>query len=283
MKIGCVIVTYNVGEQIINTFNSIYNQVDKIIFVDNNSDTITQEILKKLVGKNENCQVVFNEKNEGIAKAINIGIKKLLFEGIDFILTLDHDSIASENMIIEMLNVYEELKYINKVGILSPAIYDINKKDYLTYVNSNTFQIITEPIQSGSLISKELINNIGYFNERLYIYYVDTEFAYKANLKGYKNIQCNKSILYHEEGKKTKHKLAGKIIYYNNYSEFAIYYRARNNVYMLIKYWIYFSSKDRLIKDLILITFFDNKKILKLKYHFKGIFDGLKFLISKET
>lgn len=282
MKIGCIIITYKIGEKILETFNSIYNQVDKVIFVDNDSNTDTKNILSELNNKYKNCDVIFNEKNEGIAKALNIGIKKLLLDDIDFILTLDHDSIASQNMINEMECIYNKLKDKEKIGILSPAIYDINKEDYLTDVNSDEYQIIKEPIQSGSLIDVNIFNEVGLYNEDLFIYYVDTELCYRSNLNGYKNIQCNKAIMCHEEGKKSCHSVLGKKIYYNNYSDLAIYYRARNGVYMKKKYKLYFSSKHVIYKDIIKIILCDKKPYNKLLVHFHGIFEGMKLTRRKE-
>lgn len=282
MKIGCVIITYNIEEAVIETFNSIYNQVDKVVFVDNNSNKATKSTLCKLNDEYNNCEVILNEKNEGIARALNIGIKKLLSYDMDFILTLDHDSITAKNMISEMISIYQKLKDKEKVGILSPAIYDLNKKDYLTEVNSEEYQIIKEPIQSGSLINTNIFKDDILYNEKLFIYYVDTDLCYRSNLKGYKNIQCNNVIMYHEEGKKSCHLIFGKKLYYNNYSEFAIYYRARNGIYMKKNYKSYFSSGYVIYKDIIKILFFDKKPYKKLVAHLRGIFDGIKLTKRKE-
>lgn len=276
MNVCCVIVTFNISEDILKTYKSIRAQVTNIIFIDNNSNDNTKFIIKDICDKDDGCDFIFNDENEGIAKALNAGIKKSLENyDADFILTLDHDSVASEDMIKNMLSIYKNHNFKDKIAILSPAIYDINKKDYLTHVNNAEFQEIKEPIQSGSLIKREVFENVGLYNESMFIYYVDTEFCYRTYLKGYNIVQCNKAMLYHEEGKKSSHNVLGKIIYYNNYSEFAIYYRARNNIYMIKKYQSIFSSKDRLVKDFIKILFFDNNKIISLSAHFKGIRAGI--------
>lgn len=276
MKIGCVIVTYNIGKDIIKTYEAIKEQVEKIIFVDNNSDDITKISIEKICKDNKECLAIFNDNNYGIAEALNLGIKELLKEKFDFILTLDQDSIAEENMIKKMLMCYDSLKLKYNIGIISPAIYDINKRDFLVNVNNQEYEIINEPIQSGSLIRTELFDTIGYYNNDLFIYYVDTDFCYKALQYGYKCIQCNTTILKHEEGKKSIHKVFGKNIFYNNYSNFAIYYRARNNICMMYKYRNMFTSKDRVLKDLIKIVLFDKNKYLSVYIHLKGILDGIK-------
>ena len=47
-KICATIITYNCGESFINTFNSVYNQVNKIVIVDNGSEKTTIDLLKRL-------------------------------------------------------------------------------------------------------------------------------------------------------------------------------------------------------------------------------------------
>ena len=283
MKICCVIVTYNIGKQILNTYNAVKNQVNQVIFVDNDSNNETKEIIEEICATHENCEVIFNDKNEGIAKALNIGINESINKfNADFILTLDHDSVAAENMISKMMQIYEVYEKKQNIAILCPAVYDINKKDYLTEVNNNEFQLIKEPIQSGSLIRKEVFKNVGLYNEELFIYYVDTDLCYRALSKGYNMVQCNKAVLYHEEGKKVAQKIGNKIIYYNQYSSAAVYYRARNHIYMLKNYFKPFTSKNRLIIDFIKILIFDCNKLGKIKFHLKGIFDGIRLFIVRQ-
>ena len=274
-NIYCIIITYNIGKKIEETYNSIRSQVNNIIFVDNYSDEETINILKKILNKNSTCKVIFNQKNEGIAKALNIGIKEAILEGADFILTLDHDSDAKKNMVINMINVYDNLKSKYNIGMINPIIYDINKKDYLTKINDELYQFVKQPIQSGSLIPIEAFNKMGFFNEQMFIYYVDTEFSYRLLNKGYNLIQCNKAILYHEEGKKALHKILTKKFYYNNYNEFAVYYKAKNYIYMKRNYRSKFHDKYRLSKDFFKILMFDKAPTKKIIAHFKGIYDGM--------
>ena len=47
-RICAVIVTYNCGENFLNTFKSVENQVDKIVIVDNGSTENTIRMLNKL-------------------------------------------------------------------------------------------------------------------------------------------------------------------------------------------------------------------------------------------
>lgn len=274
-RIAALIVTYNIDEKIEKGYEAIRDQVDKIIFVDNGSNINTIKVLNDIMNRDNKVEVIFNKENLGIAKALNSGIERIKGKGFDFVITLDHDSEPSKNMIKKMILRYEELKSIENIGIICPAIYDINKEDYLTHVSNCKYEFVLDPIQSGSLYIMSLFDDVGKFNEKMFIYYVDTEFNYRVINANYKILQCNDVVLNHEEGKKTKKKILGKFIYYNNYSEFAIYYRAKNNVYMLRNHRDVFTSKDRLVKDLVKIVFFDENRVSKIKAHLKGIKDGI--------
>lgn len=271
-----IIISYNIGKDIYKCLNSIENQVNEVVIIDNASNSSTQNVLNN-IENNTNVKVIYNGSNCGIAKALNQGVMYALSKGYKFVLTLDHDSIASSDMIFQMLSLYESFSEQYNIGIVAPMVYDINKKAYITnQIDDNQlYNEVYEPIQSGCLINIEVFQKVGFFNENLFIYYVDTEFCYKLQKHKYKILMCKYAKLLHEEGKKERRKIFFVTKYYNNYNSSAVYYRARNNIYMLKNYNKFFTSKDRLIKDFLLITLFDRNKLTKLRYFFKGILDGV--------
>lgn len=277
-KVSCVIITYNIGEEIVDNYKSIKQQVNEVIFVDNNSNEVTKKILNDIIKENSNTKLISNSDNFGIAKALNLGIEEAMKSKPKFILTLDHDSVMQNDGIEKMINIYKEMSSKYKIGILSPTIYDINKGEYLTSTNDEDYQIAKVCIQSGALLNVDLLNDIGFYNEELFIYYVDTELCYRATRNSYVFIQCNEVKLLHEEGKKSRHFILGKEFYYLNYNEFAIYYRARNYIYMLKNYFSEFNYEDKMLiaKDLIKIILFDRNKIRSAKAHLKGIVHGVR-------
>lgn len=271
-KICAVIITYNIDEKIIEVVKSIEYQVDKVIIVDNASEERTIKILNS-INKNNKIKIIFEESNVGIAKALNDGIKLAQKLEYDWVLTLDHDSICERNMINKMINVS---KLVNdNIGIITPQIYETTKKDYISrkVCDSSLYTYVKDCIQSGSLINIKVFDEIGFFNEELFIYHVDFDFCQRLLKKNYKVIQCNKVTLYHEEGYKIPKKLFLKKVFYNNYSSTAIYYITRNTVYMAQNYSFFYLK--RIIKDLIYIILYDKKKIEKLSYWKKGLYDGI--------
>lgn len=274
LKVSAVIITYNIDEKIIKVVNSIINQVENVIIVDNNSEKSTIKILNSFE-QNTKIKVIYNNKNYGIAKALNVGIKRAKDLGSRWVLTMDHDSICNEKMIENMFSAIDTLKDKDKIAILAPRVYEIRKQKFISKEKElqKPYIDIKDCIQSGSLYNIEVFNKIGYFNEELFIYHVDYEFCERVLKAGYRVIQCNNTILNHEEGYKEKKKLLGITTYYNNYSDAAIYYITRNTVYMSRYYSITYIK--RIIKDFVYILLFDKKRQEKIGYWNKGLKDGI--------
>ena len=279
--ISCIIVTYNTDENIINVIDSLEKQVSQIIIVDNGSNDKTKNILNKFL-KTENIDIIYNYDNYGIAKALNIGIKRALEYKSDWILTLDHDSILDKDMISKMLNFYNNLldEEKKKVGILAPEILDVSiNRSYYNIEENISYKKVEHVIQSGSLIKASIFKDIGFFNEKLFIYYVDTEFCFNVRKHRYEIFMVKEAILFHEEGKKERRIFCGLEFTYDNYSNQAIYYISRNSIYMFRKYKkITFIM--RIIYDFIKILLAEPKRI---KYLFYGIKDGVLKIYGKKS
>lgn len=273
-KVCALIITYNIDEKIIEVTNSIINEVEGVVIVDNASNPQTIKLLKEL-NENSRVNIIFNKRNCGIAKALNQGAKFAKQNKYDWILTLDHDSICGKGMVKDMLDCRTECKMKENIGILTPRIFETHKQDFISkkgYDNCKYIRV-SDCIQSGSLIKVDVFDKIGYFNEQLFIYHVDFDFCQRLLKANYDIVQCNNVILYHEEGYKIPKKILGKKVFYNNYSSPATYYITRNTIYMCKTYSIFYIK--RVIKDFVFITLFDNSKIERLRYFFKGIHDGL--------
>lgn len=68
-EILAVIVSYNCDDKILRCYNSIKQQVDKVVIVDNFSqDEKSKQYLKQL---STEAEIIYNDSNYGIAKALN--------------------------------------------------------------------------------------------------------------------------------------------------------------------------------------------------------------------
>jgi|SRR5579871_233717 len=283
-RVLAVIVTYNIGKAIRHCFDSINNQVEHVIVVDNGSDEITCRELRQIAESNP-ITLIINDRNEGLAHAYNQAVQWAKNKGFQWILTLDHDSQATPGMVNKLLDGYATLdrQGVQDVGVIGANPYDVNLHNYLFYgPPEGQDQLVedNEAISSGSLIRIEIFDKVGLFNEDLFIYYVDTDFCKRSIQSGFRVFVCRAAKLLHREGRKTRHKFLWRHAYYDHYSMTARYYIMRNSVYMIKKYsfsWIelYWIGR-RLCLDHLKILVFDDERFATLWCSFKGLMDGLR-------
>ena len=274
-----VIVVYNSENKISEVVKSVITQVGKIVIIDNGSDKETLISLAELE-KNPILEVIYNLDNRGIAGALNQGVRKALVNGYSWILTLDHDSIPDKHM-VKILTDHSYLvrsQYPDvKIGILAPLPYDVNAKIKLKKIESKKdFVEVDMVISSGSLINIEVFDKGRVFNEKLFLYSVDDDFCARLRKADYKIFLVKRALLFHSEGKKEKRRILFKTAFYDNYQPSAYYYIFRNGIYMSKTYKSYFKIVfNRMIKDLLKIILFGDKKTKALQLSFIGIIDGV--------
>lgn len=269
-KIATVIVLYNPDlDRLYENINAVIRQTDCVILVDNNSSNIEQ--IKKMYSSNSKIHFIFNDKNEGIAKALNQGIE-LCSEGYEWVLTLDQDSVVPDTMIFE----YKKYLSLKNVGILTPLICDRNQK--IKYNPKSEYEYLDRCITSGSLTNIAVWDKCGKFDERMFIDVVDFEYCYRITWAGYKIIRINSVQLLHECGKIREIRILGYPIKIFNHSALRKYYFARNWAYVKKKH----SKKIPIIfivKQYIVligkILLFENRKFFKIKAVIQGLIDGL--------
>lgn len=280
-SVAAVIITYNVEDDFKDRINKLKGKVDEIIVVDNGSRDKTISMLKEL---EKEITIIHLKENKGIACALNIGIKYSIEKRYDWILTLDHDSIVTDNMIKNMLTCYEKLdkELKEKVAMLVPV--HVEEKEYKSSANISTTdssesydEVLTE-ITSGALTKAQIYKNIGMYDEKLFIDLVDHDYCLYLNKKGFKIIQVKSSILIHNLGDSIQKSFFGLKMTPTNHSPLRRYYMSRNRHYIWDKYkndfpkWV-LSDKRRFITENLKIILFENSKIEKFKYIKNGIRD----------
>lgn len=280
-SVAAVIITYNVENDFKERINRLKGKVDEIIVVDNGSKAETINMLNEL---EREVTVIYLEDNKGIASALNKGIKYSIEKGYNWILTLDHDSIITDNMIKNMLTCYEglnnELK--EKVAMLVPV--HVEEKEYQNGSNineekaSNSYIEVLTEITSGALTKAEIYKNVGMYDEKLFIDLVDHDYCLSLNKKGFKIIQVNNATLIHNLGESVRKSILGLKMIPTNHSPLRRYYMSRNRHYIWEKYkedfpsWV-LTDKRRFITENLKIVLFEDNKIEKFKYIKRGIKD----------
>lgn len=276
-ELVCVIVSYNIGEEIYKCYDSIKKQVDKVIIVDNGSDAETIKVLKN-IDKDKNCEVIFLKENYGIAYALNIGAKTAVKGGYKWIITMDNDSQASKDMVKVMMDVYNNLIKSEKDKVVSIAPRFISEGEKICKEEKNIYSYENLVITSGNIVNLDIFEEIGYFKEDYFIDYVDNEFCLRILESGKKIIQVNNAILKHKLGNSLEKKILCKTIKSTNHSPVRRYYLTRNSLdvqkrYKHLNIKHINNTKRVLLKFMLEILLVEGEKYKKLKYMWKGYRD----------
>jgi rhamnosyltransferase len=286
-NVCCIIVTYNTGAELLRCFDSIREQVKRVIIVDNGSDEETTSVLNDVEKAHSNVTIFYEQENLGIAAALNIGVKYALEKGYEWILMLDHDSEAKPGMVEKLLNAYDSLvsQHIDNIAIIGANLFDTNIKEYQylqEMFRGSDIKEVTHALTSGSLINAGVFEKTGFFNELLFLYYVDDDFCLRCRNSGWRIYACRDAVLLHQEGRKEIRKFLWKRFVCRNYNHQAIYYISRNSIYMLKKYFKchQYYNCYKIIKHLcsqaVQIILFAETRFELLDFMIKGIYDGIK-------
>lgn len=253
MRLAAVVIWYNpkTVSNLIQNIESYSKFIEKVYIVDNSAEN-NEELAKKI----SNAIYIPNNKNLGIATAQNIGCKRAMNDGFDWVLTMDQDSMFAENHFSEYLALADTAFIQDKSACcFAPMIVDPSKqilpvsvliksqvKKLLKYTLGKDFskpKITRPPVEypervyaSGNIINLTMWNSIGQFDDSLFIDEVDHEFCIRVKLNDFKIVRFNNVSLIHSLGAR-KRTFFLKCSYHN---DFRLFYIFRNKLIVYKRY-----------------------------------------------
>lgn len=262
-----VVVSFNGGKKTLETIDRLKGHVGRIQIVDNASSNEDITLLKTVV---DNKKVFFTQfyENKGIGVALNHGIDVARENGFDWLLTMDQDSLVSEFFID---NYCLALNENSNLVCLTPNISINGLKSEL----EDSF--VDYAITSGNLVRMNVFDDIGPYNEELFIDCIDFDFSLRLRNAGHKIKRIESSLMVHELGEARKlPKIVGR--FYVRHSPVRRYYMFRNLLYMIEMHsfkFPFFIAK-LLVTHVILfifIPFYDKHPLVSFKFVFQGLRD----------
>jgi rhamnosyltransferase len=277
-KIAAVVVLYNPNDQVIANIKAIINQVSKLFLIDN-SDKINIPLIeecKSMNGIDYECV----ESNIGIAAALNIGAKKAITGGFQYLLTMDQDSQASPEMVKKLLQTIESSP---EIGIVTAE--HVNP-DFQKEPDEKNVKEILYTITSGNLVNLSAFQKVGGFLEELFIDHVDHEYCLRLNQNGYKILKNSFAVVYHKVGDTKRRKFLIFYFYTTNHSGIRLYYRTRNRLYVNNLYRKKFPNyideeRKNMVKEYLGILLFENNLWNKIKMIYLGYLHFRKGILGK--
>lgn len=276
MKLAGVVVWYNPCRNDVKNIESYIGELDKLYIFDNSESKEN----RNLIPNSSKIEYISNQKNLGIATALNIAANKAINEGYLYLLTMDQDSKFKKNDLKKMKALVDQID-LSRIGIISPWHNTKLKIDKPQAKIDYPIDVMT----SGNIINLDIFKKIKGFKDFLFIDGVDIEFCLNLKKHGYKIMRLNTIELSHDLGNIFYRNFLGKEFMCDNHNYLRIYYMARNYRYIRKNYRSIapeFCDKLVKIKGLIFkIIFFEDDKFRKLKSIVLGILDYKKSKYGK--
>jgi rhamnosyltransferase len=278
-EVCAVVVTYHPDDAVLDNLAAIRPQVQGLVVVDNGSREERRSLLR-LASREWHFKLIENGENMGIAAALNTGVKWAEEEGYTWTALFDQDSTAPFGFIETMLRAFERSRRRDKIALLVPRYVDSRRGNSLSaiYAGNGSLQVA---MTSGSLIPMSIFRQEGLFEENLFIGGVDYEYCLRLRRKGYTVEECTEAVLLHAPASFTDCRVKGvRLFSTSNYSAPRRYYRDRNTIWIIRKYWTRYPAfvlrmlSDSL-KDVIKIILAENNKRQKVLHMALGMRDGL--------
>lgn len=224
MQTGIVIVNYNDYESTFKLVENIkkYKILEKIVIVDNNSREEEKEKLRTI--KHKKVKIIENSENKGYSYAINIGAKYLisLYGKCNIIVSNSDVIIKDEKHIKELLKtlfdkdvavsspvIFENGK-LNRgwklttpkqdILMMLPKVYSFFERKYRYYKEEHYMEKTSiVDVVSGCffLIKSTVLEEIGFLDENVFLYYEENILAKKLKKLKLKSVINNEVVIIH--------------------------------------------------------------------------------------
>jgi len=285
-KSASVIVLYQPDWDLLDqVVDAISEQSQETLVIDN-SPVDNEMLFKARFERFDHIRYRWLGGNFGIAYAQNRGIEDAKALGCAFVIFFDQDSIPDKTMVESLKDKFLFLEQQGiQVGIVGPrassrATDQPYKAKFAT--GKDVFSGVTEIqqlISSGSLIKVSTFDEVGLFEERLFIDIVDFEWCWRAHyVHGFKHFIIEDTVLSHMFGEKEQRVLGFRITVP---TAFRIYYQFRNYVVLLRRkyvplYWKVSNGVKLSVKFVLFPVICDNKSEY-LRRSIAGIREGLRY------
>jgi GT2 family glycosyltransferase len=289
-----ILLNWNQGELTLACLDSLaecsYPNI-RIVLVDNGS---TDDSLARIREKYPELEIIENGENLGYSPANNHGIEHALAHGAEHVLLLNNDTVVAADFLEPLVETAESSPHI---GVVSPKIYYFDEPEQIWYgggyidwktgltahrrVGQTDKQqdMAIEDVNFVSacamFVKREVLESVGFLDERFFIYYDDTDWCARITQAGYRCLYVPQSRIWHKVSS-----VMGVA------SPLTAYYMARNeilfiqnNTHGFRKFWLTGRAIARQVLTLWRYSIQSNHESLKLNR--AAILVGLRHALTR--
>lgn len=237
-EVSIVIPNYNGKHFLEDCLRSVFAQNIKdqeVIVVDNGSTDGSLEYLDNF----PEVRVISLDQNYGFCHAVNVGIKA---SESPFVILLNNDTEVEKDFAAELLRAIKSDKKIfscssRMIQFHNRAFMD-DAGDYYCALGwafgrgkGRKIEDYDRPAKifascaGAAIYRKEMLETLGYFDEKHFAYLEDIDIGYRARISGYRNVYEPKAVVYH----------VGSGFSGSAHNAFKVKLSSRNNIYLVYK------------------------------------------------
>ena len=257
-----IVVTYRPDITALLKLLGQLNKETDFLVIDNGSRNIGK--LAESIIVYDRCQDLIRlDENEGLARALNIGISWTIQNNFKYLFLFDQESSLCDLFDSRMIGAYHDANKQSNHGIaaVGPRIINTQTMRQTPFKLFNRFMLRSDRffadtkshfiadflITSGTMLILKHIEEIGSMKESYFIDNVDLEWCFRAKSKGFDLMGTDDALLYHAIGERSISPLvrAGIMAQHN---PARTYYSSRNRTHL---YTVPYSPLGWKIRDMI--------------------------------
>jgi rhamnosyltransferase len=255
LPVVAVISAFNPDMDVVRRVVDLAQSLDLVIVVDDSgiNRASSEPDIWDISVLPKNLRVRRNDKNSGIAAALNTGIREALRSGTEYVLTLDQDTSIPLEVISALHSALDSRSQVDG-QFLAAAPDSVNNSRYAcTHAVSGALCSI-EVIQSGLMIRRAAFRLVGFFREDLFIDAVEVEYMIRMHREKQHVLLVPNLDLTQPLGSPLRIERWGRTFETSNHAAFRRYYITRNRIVLLLKFgwreprWAWVSGR-RLVRQ----------------------------------
>ena len=204
-----VITSFRPDARLLAAFRALQPQVTSVVVVDDGSPDAYRAALDEVEAAG--AHVIRLRENSGIGAALNSGIRHALDHGVADVVTFDQDSVVSPGFVAALRDAAEGARARGRtVGPVVPEHFaDVRQ---VRREHADGTLEARHAIQSGMLLGRDLLAEVGLMREDLFIDLVDTEFEMRSTAAGFMTVAARGVRLEHNLGHRYARTLFGRTV-----------------------------------------------------------------------
>lgn len=289
-SVCAVIVTYNRKELLLRNITSLLNQtyiMDILIFDNASTDGTYDYLCNNNIINNDRIMYTRANHNGGGSFGFCHGEQEAYIKGYDYLWLMDDDGYCLRNDTLEkLINCINEKKAIyNSLVVgnidsleLTFSLGPYNNWNEVVSNAKNDLIIGYGNPYNGTLVPKECFSDVGFTDERFFIYGDENDFYYRTKNAGYEWITCVQSLYFHPINRNIIREFRFGDQYFDVKDQpiWKFYLEMRNATYIRKKYFNKKLSAKYYAKIILISILSKDKKFKRIKWGWIAVNDGEK-------